>query len=104
MEGTIKTTHGTIIKDNNKYLTHRKPEHYFIKHKGYGISKTEIKQMIKHEVKTIIIYYHKKDGTTRILKTNLNTILLEGTKWNNNGDEQIIINEKHLKLAGIEKA
>lgn len=96
----ISTPHGIINTELRRYSTIRKPEHYFKKYQGYGISLTEIKEMRRFGVNHIIIRY---EGTNR------NTIYIiklekacEGITYINNEDEQIIIPEKELNIIGTE--
>ena len=69
----IKTKYGKIATSNNRYLTNRNKEHYFVVYGGFGISSTEIEIMIQNQVKEILIYYHHSNKDLTIYKTTPDT-------------------------------
>lgn len=97
----IETDHGIINKEKNRYFTHRRPEHYFKKYQGFGISTTEI-EIAKNEGCThIIIKYHgRKKNILYKIKMNY---LQYMKKYDFNGDEQIILPEKEMTIIGTEE-
>jgi hypothetical protein len=99
----IKTKYGKIATSNNRYLTNRNKEHYFVVYGGFGISSTEIEIMIQNQVKEILIYYHHSNKDLTIYKTTLINLILHGRYHNNKGDEQKVLNIEELETVGTEK-
>lgn len=98
---TTKTIHGIINHETKKYVTERRPEHYFKKYQGFGISDTELEKARKEGAKTIIIKYHTKTKTI-IYMTNINNQNMK-QKYTNGEDEQTIIPISELTIIGTEQ-
>lgn len=81
------------------YITNRKrDEHYFIKHKGYGMSTKILRDLKTNNVKTIVIIEETDPHTKRKLTTTVNTYFEKGIRHKNeDADYQIILPEKHFK-------
>lgn len=95
------TQHGLILYKHKLYFTHRKTEHYFRKFQGFGISVSEVEIAVHEGCERIRIKYHG------IKKNKIFEIPIEYLKflqrYNFEGDEQIIIPEKEMKLIGEEE-
>lgn len=88
-----ETEHGIINYQHDMgtcYVTNRRKEHYFIKYKGFAISKSELEIAFNKRVYWILIMYHREDGSTIPYRMKLDEVrYLE--EYNNNGDLQKII-------------
>lgn len=101
-EGTIRTPHGTINYTHNMgtvYITHRRPEHFFKKFQGFGISITEIDVCKQENVYWLLFIYHNAKGEEKPYRIKLSeTQYLETYTYE--GDEQIIIPVKAMHERG----
>lgn len=96
-----ETQHGIIGKIERRYFTHRRPEHIFKKYQAFGISTTEMEICWNEHVNNIIIKYHGKDKNT-YYKIKLE-MLKYMKRFDNKGDEQIIIPIKEMEIVGEEE-
>lgn len=96
----VETRHGIISYESRRYFTHRRPEHFFKKYQGFGISLTELEICYNERVDHILIKYH---GTKKNILYKIPLQYLQYMqKYNNNGDEQIIIPIKEMSVVGEE--
>ncbi|MDX1699759.1 MAG: hypothetical protein R3250_04025 [Melioribacteraceae bacterium] len=86
--------------DNITYFTDRKPEHYFIKFNGFGISTQVLQALNGAEVKRIELTYKGTQGM-QIWETTLKDFFEFGQQYNDKGDEQLVLNRKHWKIVTI---
>lgn len=88
---------GYITRDK-RFIGFRRPEHYFIKFQGFGMSTALIAQLKKEEVHTVTIIYTKKDATQSKLTTPINKFYELGEKYTDKeNDTQLILGVKHFK-------
>jgi len=72
---------GQVIRWRNRiaYISWRNKNHYFIKHRGFGIDKTLLWNMMKEDrVELIIIKYIGERGT-RFYLSNIDDWMMNGT-------------------------
>ena len=104
---------GHIVKYKKKfyYLSERRPEHYFIKFRGFGIDKALFKTFIgKKPIEIIgIIIHYKGKKEDRFYFADLDTWFLKSVSYGTakrTGEtvetygEQYILNKKHMKVIG----
>jgi len=86
---------GHII--GNKFVTERRPEHYFRIFQGFGISKEILERLIASKVIVIELVYHGKTGN-KILHSSPQYWLMNGKSFvNDMVDEQLILAEKDFE-------
>ncbi|GAH05230.1 unnamed protein product [marine sediment metagenome] len=90
-----RTLHGTINKAENRYLAQRKPQHFFRKFQGFGISVTEVMACESAGIDNIVIMYIGTLGTY-FYKVAIEK-LKDFQRYNFNGDEQIILRIKDME-------
>ena len=90
----LKTQHGMINVETKEYICERKPEHFFVKFQGFGISMTEIVQCQERGVETIVIHYF---GKRRLKYTFDFSLCTEMPLYNNGHDLQLILKKKVMK-------
>lgn len=64
-ERTLHDKNGTqigTIFNKNMYKSWRKPEHFFRKYRGFGLSKWVLQELQESNVLDIFIYYTGKEG------------------------------------------
>lgn len=90
-ESVITTPHGTIHNKDTiiYYFTHRHPEHYFVKFKGFAISLSEYEIAFEHNCSCAIIKYHGK--RENILYKWSFAFVKHAQIYDNSGDKQYII-------------
>lgn len=81
--------YGTIITPKI-YQKICKSEHFFKQYRGFGISKTELKEIINEGIKIIQIIYMGKKETEVFIATTKQYSKSE-KEYNNNGDIQKIV-------------
>ena len=97
----VETEHGIITFEAKRYFTHRRPEHFFKKYGGFGISTSELAICYTEHVENIVIKYHGKKKNV-IYKIKLD-YLKYLPRYDNDGDKQIIIPIKEMKKVGEER-
>lgn len=99
-EDVVETDHGIITKSVGRYFTHRKPEHFFRKYQGFGISITEVEMAKLNHCTHIIIKYHgkRKNILYRILIKYLEFLEI----YNFKDDKQYILPVKEMEIIGEE--
>ena len=77
---------GYILKDFGVYQTFRTEKHFFIRFRGFGISKDILTQLENFDIRKIIIIY---EGKSRIIYTSeLTQWIKSDLSYNFEGDEQ----------------
>ena len=92
-KGIRKTRYGIINYQHRlgtTYVTERRPDHYFIKYKGFAISKSELDVLKEEEIYWILIMYRNKKGVT-IPHLVRRKEVEKQDEYNNKGDIQKII-------------
>lgn len=98
---TKETEHGIISLGPRRYFTHRRPEHFFKKFQGFGISLTEVEICFNEHVDHILIkYWGKQENIFYKIKLSY---LKYMKRYDNNGDEQIILPIKEMEVVGKEE-
>lgn len=97
----VETEHGVISFENRRYFTHRRPEHFFKKFGGFGISLSELEICYNEHVDHIIIKYYGKEKNI-LYKIKMDMIKYM-KRYNNNGDEQVVIPTKDMEIIGYEE-
>ena len=84
--------------ENGIYVTERRPEHFFIKYQGFGLSKKILDVLEQKRIKKMSIIYKGKK-TIRYL-VNLEDFRKFGIPYTDTTeekpDEQLILNKKHM--------
>ena len=84
---------GRLSEDKKRFITHRFPGHFFIKHQGWGFNKELIDLLIKLKVEKIILIYKRKDGGETLYQTTPNKVRERGTLIKEKDfEEQYILN------------
>ena len=84
---------GRLSEDKKRFITHRFPGHFFIKHQGWGFNKELIDLLIKLKVEKIILIYKRKDGGETLYQTSPNKVRERGTLIKEKDfEEQYILN------------
>ncbi len=95
------TLGGKIIGsvDNGTFFTRRKPEHFFRKFQGFGITKKAIDVLRLNNVEKIQILYEGVKGPI-VYTTTIQDYLDKGQSWTNSTgskhDFQLILATKHM--------
>ena len=98
-KGTEETEHGLINYTHDMgtvYVTHRRPEHFFKKFRGFGISKSELEVCFDKNVFWVMVMYHRKDGTTIPYRVKLSNLRYMD-EYDHEGDEQVIVPVKEME-------
>lgn len=83
---------GAIEYPSLLYLTPRRPEHYFIKFRGFGLSTGLLRLLSKRGVRGVIFIYTKKNGQQERFLTPLEAFYAHGTRWTDReADTQLIL-------------
>jgi len=88
-----ETEHGLINYQHNMgtvYVTHRRPEHFFKKFQGFGISYSELEICFSKRVFWIMFIYYGKNGTTIPYRIKLEDLVYM-EEYNNDGDKQKVV-------------
>lgn len=75
-----------------KFVTHRRPEHFFVKFKGFGLSTAVINRLRRANVQNVLILYHKKNGEQSAYTAPLTAFYQHGRPWTDKqADTQLIL-------------
>ena len=89
---------GEVI--NGVYVTPRKPNHFFKKYQGFGISLKILKTLENRGISQMTIIYYGKEITR--YKANFSDFRTFGIKYTDTTegtpDEQLILSTKHMKV------
>jgi len=86
------------ITIDKRFIGFRRPEHYFIKFQGFGMSTALLTQLKRQDVHTITIIYTKKDASQTKFTTPINKFYEEGEKYTDReNDTQLILHLNHFK-------
>lgn len=90
---------GKVIGEirDNVYITTRRPEHYFIKYKGFGISSHIIQRLLKMKVREVRIIYMGERGRT-VYITPLMNFLIKGNIHYNGTDKQYVLSVIDMEI------
>lgn len=81
---------GTI--KGQTFITRRRPEHFFIKFRGFGLSTGLIKQLKERYITTVIIIYTQKNGVEIPYTCALRDFYEYGEHWTDKeADTQLIM-------------
>lgn len=80
---------GRVDLNNKTFYTKRKPEHYFIKFGGFGISLDVLHKLKKHGIEKIVIDYQ---GKNHIRYATSVEKYLNAVCYFDNNDEQRVLN------------
>lgn len=97
----VKTKYGIINREERRYYTHRHPEHFFKKFQGFAISVPEVEICNQERVTHIIINYHGKKKNV-LYRIDVDYLKYMKT-YDNDGDVQIILPIRELKVIGTEE-
>lgn len=80
--------YGEII--NNIYVSHRKPENFFRKFQGFGISEWVLYKLQSYGIQDILIVYHGANGVTEFPFT-VGQYLESEDSWTFEGEREKIV-------------
>jgi hypothetical protein len=79
------------------YITQRRPEHFFIKFQGFGLSAGLLRRLKDRHIVEVIILYSRKDGTQVAYKSLLTDFYDRGEHWTDReADRQLILPVRHM--------
>jgi hypothetical protein len=84
-----------------RWMRFCKPENYFVKYGGFGISKHIIRQLIacyEGDTDQVLKFIYKGKLGIKKYETNLNNFLLSDKEFDNYGDVQKIVSLKDMIL------
>lgn len=85
-----------FLKPDGVFITYRRPEHYFRKYAGFGLSFGVLKELWALECKKIKILYEKEPGITMLLESTPRIFLEQGIYYSDGEDAQRILPIKLL--------
>ena len=87
-----------VINSNNEFVSIRRPEHFFRKYKGFGLSYSVIERLKKSNVEIVKILFQREDGTASLYVAYLNDFLEKGAYFKDQKyDFQRILELKHFR-------
>ena len=90
---------GEVDSEDGVFITKRKPEHYFNKYDGFGISKLIINHLKRLHIKEVRILYGEIKPERWI--TDLNSFVKYGQTFNHGKDSQLILSKRHWDITKL---
>jgi hypothetical protein len=86
-----------IVSEDCTFIARRRPEHFFRKYNGFGLSTNIIFRLKELYIKKVIILYEKDDRTI-VYRTNLSNFLEHGHRYKNlENDYQMILSLEYFE-------